>query len=120
MGTGAFFIVNPFAIHAAGLNSLIAEQGSDCPVFTWNGADYQILPGGALSRKSNSPGGFSLDSDLQLTVLTAAFGDAEAARAEMLETILLYAGHRYKIRDISIAQGGKQMRLHCDDAAQGL
>jgi len=111
--------MNPYDLHAQSCNAVQAEQGAACPTFIWNKQRWQALTSGARTSKSNSPGGFSFDSDLTIVAGVDQFGkEAEAIRKDMLNTQLFYLGHGYTIRDIKIFPGGKQMRLGCVDKAQ--
>ncbi len=113
--------MNPYSVHAASLAALQTEMGAECPSFIWNGQNWKALPGGAKRRKDNGPGGFSLDSDLSITCLMDQFaGTAAAQREAMINTDLTYLGEPYSIQDVTIAPGGRQLRLECSDAAQGL
>jgi hypothetical protein len=105
-----------YSDHANGLSQLQNELGSECPAFTWCGKPWPILPGGALFKRENSTGGFTLDTDLQLTVLTAQFqGNLPDAQDEFQ-----YQGHTYRIKSITTPGNGFQMRIHADLAAGGM
>ncbi len=108
--------MNPYSVHAASLAALQTEMGADCPAFSWNGADYKALPGGAKRRKDNSAGGFSLDADLTITCLVSQFGTTAAALCElMINSRLTYLGQAYRIETVTVAAGGQQLRLECSD-----
>lgn len=114
-------MINPYAIHAAGIASVQLEQGTACPVMTWNGATIQIQPGGAIRRKDLGIGGFSLNADLRLTVLVASFlnyNSADLVQADLLQTELDYLGEAYKVDSVTIAAGGLQLHLECNALAQ--
>ncbi len=107
--------MNPYAVHAGSLSSLQQEQGDDCPVAVFSGVTIKILPGGVRQRKDNSPGGFSLDSDLQLTCLSADFPEPPRAKQT-----LVYLGRSYRIETVTTMAGGLQLRLNANDANQKL
>lgn len=109
--------MNPYAEHAAGLAELQTEMGSDCPTFTplWFATQpIKILPGGVRTKKDNSPGGFSLDSDLQLTCLLADFGQ----NPPQSKQLFTYLGGSYKITSVTTAPKAVQVRINADSAAQ--
>lgn len=108
-----------FTKHAASLRAVQLQHGDDCPVFTplWADlGDIKILPGGVRQKKDNSPGGFSLDSDLQLTCLLADFGDYPPESRKKFE----YLGRTYRITSVTPAPGNLQVRINAVDAAQSL
>ena len=111
--------MNPYAEHAEGLAELQSEMGDNCPVFTplWaDMGDIKILPGGVRTKKDNSPGGFSLDSDLQLTCLLADFGDSPPPE----NGLFMYNGKKFKIRPLTRAPLEYQVRIEADSVAQKL
>ena len=110
---------SPYEDHADGLAELQGELGAACPQMFWNGKLWPVLPGGARFASNNSPGGFSLDSDIQLTVLTAQFG------ADLPDNTQTFnypgeTGKLYRIISTTPAPGQLQMRINANDAAQGL
>lgn len=116
--------MNVYEVHAASLAALQTEydQGDTvkCPVFLWREQNWKSLPGGARRRKDLGVGGFSLDSDLSIVCLVAQFGvSAQAQRDLMLNTQLTYLGQLYQIQTITIAAGGLQLQIECNDAQEG-
>lgn len=116
--------MNPYAIHAGSIQSLIDEMGDDCPAFTWGGNDYSILPGTAKTRKDLTVGGFSLDFDLQFVALVSPFvagaiTGATTLRDAMLETEMQYLSDNYKIVSVDIVAGGQQVRIGANSLSQG-
>ena len=78
-----------------------------------------MLPGGTRLASDNTTGGFSLDSDIQLTVLVAQFGDSIPENTQTFN----YPGREgklYKITSTTPAPGQLQMRINANDASQGL
>ena len=114
--------MNLYKIHADSLKAYQAEQGDDCPVMFYNGTSIQILPGGALFATDNSPGGNSFNADLQLTCLIADFGDGFDIRSLNQQQINYPGeqGNAYRVKTITPAPNGYQVRLLCDDIAEGL
>ena len=111
--------MNPYEDHAGGLAELQDELGGDCPQMYWGGKLWPVLPGGTRLASNNSPGGFALDCDIQLTVLMAQFG---ADLPENTQTFN-YPGQNgklYRIASTTPAPGQLQMRINANDAAQGL
>lgn len=102
--------------HASQLEALYAELGAEAPVFTWDGAEYEILPGGAKFQRANDTGGFKLSSDLQLTCLTAQFGSVLPTAGETIT----YLGTDYTLTAVTPAPAGFQMRLNADLNVQGM
>jgi hypothetical protein len=111
---------NWYAIHAASLAQLQGEIGPDCPTFVWAGSTYNALPGGASRKKDLIVGGWKLDSDLSITCLIAQFNatSPQALRQAMINTELDYLFDRYKIKSVTIAPGGLQIRIECEDLFQ--
>lgn len=108
-----------YSEHAEGLAELEAELGDDLPMIWWNGKAWPILPGGARFQRKNDSGGFTLDSALQLTVLTAQFGGQLPDSGQTIN----YPGENgrsYTIMSVTPAPAGYQMRINADDANQGL
>lgn len=114
---------NPFEDHADGLGELEAELGAECPTFTWAGKDWTVLPGGAMRRKPIDAGGFTVESDLQLTVrvwqFLSLYQSAEALREQLLNTDFEYGGHRYTVETVTVAPGGHQIQIGANDGEQG-
>lgn len=101
--------MNLFAIHATGITDLQNELGADCPTFTFAGKVIKILPGGVRLKRENTPGGFSLDSDIQLTCLSADFG----VQPQPKQTFI-YLNLKYNIVSVTPAPGGLQLRINGD------
>lgn len=112
--------MNVYAEHADGLRELQTEQADSCPVFTplWHAFEepIKILPGGVRTKKDNSAGGFSLDSDLQLTCLLADFGESPPPS----NGLFTYRGQTFKIRPFTTAPLGYQVRINADNSGQKL
>jgi len=109
--------MNVYDAHAGSLKDLQVEMGENCPVFTplWGElGDIKILPGGVRTKKDNSPGGFSLDSDLQLTCLLADFDDSPPQSRHTFR----YLGSVYRITSVTTAPNAIQVRINADNAAQ--
>ncbi len=106
-----------YADHGDGLRELQAEQGDSCPTFQplWFETDpIRSLPGGVRTKKDNSAGGFSLDSDLQLTCLLADFGEHPPSSRQLFT----YLGSNYRITSVTTAPNAVQVRINADSAAQ--
>ena len=111
--------MNVYQKHADSLRALQSEMGDTCPVFTpiWAQlGDVKILPGGVRTRKDNSAGGLSLDSDLQLTCLLADFGQTPPLSRQLFT----YLGANYRITSVTTAPNAIQVRINADNAAQKL
>lgn len=109
--------MNAYSEHGDGLKELQSELADSCPIFTpqwFNMGNIKILPGGLKNKKDNSPGGFSLDSDLQLTCLLADFGANPPASRQLFE----YLGGTYRITTVTTAPNAVQVRINADNAAQ--
>lgn len=109
--------MNPYDEHATSLKELQSEMGDSCPVFTpaWASlGDIKILPGGVRTKKDNSAGGYSLDSDLQLTCLLADFGTNPPASRQLFA----YLGSNYRITSVTTAPNAVQVRINADSIAQ--
>jgi hypothetical protein len=109
--------MNVYQTHADSLRDLQAEMGDTCPVFNplWAQlGDIKILPGGVRTKKDNTAGGFSLDSDLQLTCLLADFG----ASPPLSRQRFTYLGETYRITSVTTGPNAVQVRINADNAAQ--
>jgi len=102
--------------HAFGLGEIEAELGDDCPQFSYNSSPFRCLPGGAKFKRKNDTGGFTLESDLQLTCLVDQFNGSVPDSGETLS----YLGRDYTIVSVTPAPGGYQMRINADLNVQGL
>ncbi len=107
--------MNPYQVHADSLKDVQEEQGEDCPIAVFSSVTVKILPGGVRQRKDNSPGGFSLDSDIQLTCLLADFPEAPTSRQSFI-----YLNRTYRIESVTTMAGGLQIRINANDANQKL
>lgn len=95
--------------HADSLRAVQNELGADCPTLTFAGKVIKILPGGVRLKRENTPGGFSLDSDIQLTCLSADFG----VQPQPKQTFI-YLNLKYNIVAVTPAPGGLQLRINGD------
>ena len=102
--------MNAYSDHAAQLDALQAEQDNGSLVFTWNNANWKILPGGAKFGRKNDFGGFALSCDLKLTCTTAQFGGNFPQAAESVE----YAGLNYTIKTVLTAPESYQLEIEMD------
>ena len=112
--------MNIYDIHSNSLSALQDELGPDCPQMFWNGKLWNVLPGGTRLASNNSPGGFSMDSDIQLTVLLAQFGTGGIPENTHTFRYPGAEGKLYRIASTTPAPGQFQMRIKANDAAQGL
>jgi hypothetical protein len=108
-----------YDVHAASLAQLQGELGADCPQMFWNGSLWPVLPGGTRLAKDLSVGGFTLDSDLQLTVLLAQFG-ANLPASPQTFNYPGQTGKLYRIVSTTPAPEQLQMRINANDAEQSL
>lgn len=111
-------MINPYAIHAAGIAAVQVEQGTACPSLTWQGWTILIQPGSAIRRKDLGTGGFSLNADLRLTVLVSSFGHgyttADTIQEDILQTEIDYLGESYKVESVMIVAGGLQLHIEAN------
>ena len=112
--------MNPYAIHAADLDSLKSEMGDDCPSFTWNGATWTILPGSVTNNKPLRAGGFSNMVDLTFTTSINQFvgKDAATLKNTMLNTTFQYLGEPYKFQRITILSGATILKCEANSLNQ--
>lgn len=106
--------MNPYQEHAEGLVELQTELGSACPTLFFNGQEIKILPGGVRLKRENEPGGFSLDTDIQLTCLSADFKDQPASKQTFRYPGA--QGPRFNIVSVTTMPGGLQLRINGDNA----
>ena len=105
-----------YSDHAAQLDALHTEYAEDAPYFTWNASQWKILPGGAKATRELDVGGMKLSSDLQLTCLTAQFGDTLPSGGETIT----YRDIAYTITSVTPACAGYQIRINADLNVQGM
>lgn len=114
--------MDPWKYHAEGLRALQDEAGDSCPSMFYSGGAIPILPGGAMFKSANSPGGFSINADLQLTVLAADFG-AGFDFDNLEQQTFNYPGQQgdlYRISGVIMAPNGYQVRILADSASEGM
>jgi hypothetical protein len=104
--------MNLFAIHAGGVKALQDALGDDCPTLFINGQLIKILPGGVKLKRENTSGGFSLDTDIQLTCLSADFKSQPQSRQTF--TYPGEQGTRFNIVSVTVMPGGLQLRINGD------
>ena len=114
--------MNAYAEHADGLRELQTELGGDCPAMWYSGKLINILPGGALAKSNNSPGGFSLVADLQLTVLCADFGDGFDFSTLNTQAFNYPGadGELYRVDSTIVSPNSQQVKIIANSAAEGL
>jgi hypothetical protein len=123
--TGFLFDMNAFEIHAAAMGVAEKLTGA-CPVFTWAGKNWQIIPTGAMLKKPLGIGGFGLDSDIRLFALVNQFAQsgyatAQAVKDAMLpETPMQYLGDNYKIESVDILPGALIIVIGANSIAQSI
>lgn len=112
--------MNPYTEHGSGLTELQSEMGDSCPTFIplWHSFSdpIKILPGGVRTKKDNSTGGLSLDSDLQLTCLLADFGNNPPPS----RGYFTYQGQKLRITSVTPGPNAVQVRINADNAGQKL
>lgn len=101
--------------HRDGLKELQEELGADCPSIVWNGEAIKILPGSISLQTKNSMGGFSIESDFMFTCLTLDFSGMPASNQP-----ITYRSQPLKIVNVTVADGGMQLRIAANHAAHGL
>ena len=110
--------MNAYAEHAADLQSLQDELGSDCPTIWYGGRLIRVLPATSRQGNSNSIGGQMLDSDLSIICIASDF-----ATAPKPDEIFRYpgeSGKRYRVLDVFNPPTSAQLRITANDAAQGV
>jgi hypothetical protein len=108
--------MDPYKDHANGLKSVEKEFGAACPQLYFNGQLVPILPGGVKFKRENGPGGFTIDTDIQLTVLAADFAVLPQSRQTF--TYPGQNGAKYEIVSVTTMPTGVQLRLNADAAAK--
>jgi hypothetical protein len=108
---------------AASLAATQARLGDTCPMITWAGKDYAILPGSAMRRKELGVGGFDPNADLKFQAhlalfLTDTIANAMALEAAMLQTEVGYLGHRYKAISMRVMPGQLIIEVECNALSQ--
>lgn len=103
-----------YAKHLASVKAVQAYLGPKCPVFTWAGNTYQMLPGSVMQRKDLGVGGFKLSSDLRFLVCSDAFPNPPP----QLKQMLTYLGINFRIDSIRTLPGGILQEFECNDPNQ--
>lgn len=116
------FFMDAWKYHAEGLKALECEAGDDCPSMWYSGGSIPILPGGALYKNENSPGGNQIMADLQLTCLTADFGAGFDFNTLDQQTFNYPGqnGQLYRVAWTIMAPNSWQVRIMANSAAEGL
>lgn len=114
--------MNAFELHAAAF-AVMQQLTGNCPVFTWDGIDWLMIPNGAMLKKNLTVGGFSLDNDLKFFCLVdqfvnAGYSTADEVKDAMLETPMQYLADNYAIKSVTIMTGGLQLMITADALAQ--
>src|ERR1051326_1035073 len=73
------------------------EQEMDNQVFTWKGKEYVCIPNTANEQRDLGPGGFSIFSDLILTVRVDQFSSNGILPTE--QELITYLGRNFRITD---------------------
>jgi hypothetical protein len=115
--------MNDYAVHARSLAAAKARLGDDCPVVTWGGRDYPVIPGSAARRQDLAAGGFQLNADFHFEALvsdwlTNAIPDVKQLKGRLLQTPVGYLGSDYKPISVTIRPGGLQMLVDCNSTGQ--
>ena len=113
-----------FAIHAEGIQQCVDELADACPtfqlttissagpppVYIGTGAVYKIIPGTQAMNAPLRAGGFSQAYDLTFTFGIAQFNmTAQQVRDYLLNTPLKYDGVDYKVTEIRVLAGSKNV-----------
>ena len=107
--------MNLFAIHAGAMAQFQQILGTDCPVFVWNGQQYQMIPNSANTKKPLGYGGFAVNADLHFRALVAQFGQtAVDLKNALLDTTFIYLGETYNITGVDIHQTGLEISVDAD------
>jgi len=112
--------MNDYAANARALGWLQGRLGSACPVVTWAGVDYEIIPDSAARRQDLVAGGCDLNADLQFEVLISTFGytDPQAFKGALLQRAIQYLGDDYKVQAVNIRPGGLQALIEANSLTQ--
>jgi hypothetical protein len=123
--------MNYYATHARGLGAVQARLAGDCPVVTWAGKEWLVVPGSAVRRKDldDGGGGFQLNADFRFEALVGQFLTAPGATPEvldatgleqaMLQTEIGYLGESYKAVAMHVGPGALVVRVDCNSLGQG-
>ena len=113
-----------YARHAGSLAALQGRLDDSCPVFSWQGKDWKIVPGSALRRADLGGGGFSLNADLRFSALVQQFiddggyEDVNDFQTAFQQEVIGYLGAGYKVDSVSIMPGGLQVLVNCNSSSQ--
>ena len=105
-----------YSVHAASLQAVYDELGTDGPTFTWSNKKWQILPGGTKFKRENSIGGLQLENDLQLTCLSAQFGNTLPDSGDAFT----YLNQTFRVVTVTTAPAGYQIRITSDLVEKGM
>lgn len=107
--------MNPFEKNADSLNRTQIRLADKCPVFTWGGQVWKMIPGTVTQGKDLSPGGYVLDFALSFEVLVAQFGETLPETKQAVT----YLGEGYRIETIGKRPGNLQWIINCQSDVQG-
>jgi len=113
--------MNEYFYHAKAMQALQSSLGAGCPVVSWNGGTYSIVPSSAIRRKDLASGGFQLNADLRFNALVSVFGSAYSAttlKNALLQTKIVYLDDSYKVTGVTTSPGGYQVTVDCDSLNQ--
>lgn len=111
--------MNPYLIQANDVAKLQSEQGGACPVLTWGGNDYKILPGSVMQNKPLREGGFSSAFDFSCLLVasqffTVAIPDVTTLKNALFNSPFTYLGDSYKFVNVHILSGGTLLRIEAN------
>lgn len=89
----------------------------DTQVITWNGQDYECVPGSDGTMATLEVGGFAVDADLVVTILKEQFTDDIYPVAQQKIT---YKTKTYRIEKVRDDVTDAFIRLFCINPARGI
>ncbi len=115
--------MNEYSRHSKALAAVMNRMADSCPKFTWNNADWRIVPGTATQRGDLAAGGIVLNADLGFELLVSDFlsqsiPDAVTLKNLLLQSPLTYQGDNYKVVSVGIRPGGQQLFVQANSADQ--
>lgn len=96
---------------AEDINDIQNELGNKS--FLWNGVTHYCVPSTANKSKVVDVGGFALESDLILSVVTSSFSGSIYPVPQ--QDKITYSGKVYRIIQVGDLNHGAAVRLHCVD-----
>lgn len=112
--------MDPAAVHAASIRSLMDQYGDACPKVTLqDGSKYRCFASTQRTGSTLGVGGFGTDAEMEVVILTADFGNNPLPARGWT---LTYdpTGKKLRIDEVKLAEGKYQVHLVLVDPTKGV